>query len=178
MGRITIKQETITPSTPSTANRALYPKADGWYEMNDQGVERSLFSNDNVYGQEYFSAVKDTQDTISGTLNYKTYLTLNYNDIQDSDTAKYVLKINVLWNHSSTGTDYRARTRLNGSIFGPGMKVEPKDTGSDQRIPYNMEIPLTGSELGASGSISYEYGSSGGNTARTYYCFMQLVRVA
>lgn len=39
MSKITLANESGTPTTPDTGNWRLYPKSDGWYAMNDAGVE-------------------------------------------------------------------------------------------------------------------------------------------
>ena len=42
MGDITVAVQGATPSSPSTNFRRLYPKSDGWYDLDEGGVESPL----------------------------------------------------------------------------------------------------------------------------------------
>ena len=42
MGDLTVQNQASTPSTPSAGHRRLYPKAAGWFDLDDAGVETLL----------------------------------------------------------------------------------------------------------------------------------------
>lgn len=39
MSKLTMKEESLTPSTPTTGKWRFYPKSDGWYVLDDTGTE-------------------------------------------------------------------------------------------------------------------------------------------
>lgn len=39
---LTGTEQGSTPATPGTGERRIYPKADGWYVLDDNGVETKL----------------------------------------------------------------------------------------------------------------------------------------
>jgi len=44
MGKYTSGEEAVKPSNPSSGNRTLYPKNDGWYDLDALGTETKLGS--------------------------------------------------------------------------------------------------------------------------------------
>lgn len=41
-GRLNLSENSTTPATPDSGYRKLYPKSDGWYDLDDAGVETAL----------------------------------------------------------------------------------------------------------------------------------------
>lgn len=49
MGIFNTTEEAAAPTTPAAGRRVLYPKADGWYEKDDAGVEVRIRGNSGVW---------------------------------------------------------------------------------------------------------------------------------
>lgn len=176
-GTINLPVRTTPPDSPNTGRYKIWvASSDGKPRITDENGVTKTFET--IYGSEYFSDEAETIATNNST-TLETYLSVVFNNIEATPTAKYVIECNIKYNHSSTGTDYRGQILVNGSPYKEELRVEPKDSGADQRIPATFKFPITGDVLSTAGNISFAYrSSSSGNTARTYYCFLELIRVA
>lgn len=125
MGKITTKEEASTPQTPASTMRSLYPKADGWYEIDDQGLETKLFSS-SVFGVGFKEQAKATVETRSSNV-YGNYLTMAHPTTMVG--AKYRIGVTVGWNYSSTSRKIYIELRHSGVRLGE-LVMETKDSSS------------------------------------------------
>lgn len=67
--KIQIAEQGSNPSTPSAGNRAIFPKADGWYDLDDAGVATLLgggsFTNFDVAADSGTPATIDDGETLT-----------------------------------------------------------------------------------------------------------------
>jgi len=177
MGKLTIKEESSNPQTPVSGNRTMYPKQDGWYEINDSGVVKNLFS-DKVFGLNYIGQSSSGQDT--NTLNsFKTYLGLSYPSGIATNGYKYEIEFHALTRYSTSGRNHICRIALDGNTIEEEISIEHKDTGSDIRFPIGYKYIIDGNQLnGNGGFIDFDYrAQQNGDTARVYSCTLTFKRV-
>lgn len=177
MGKLTVKEELSNPQTPTSGNRTLYPKTDGWYEIDDSGVVRNLFSQ-NVYGLNYIGESSTGEDT--NTINsFKTYLGFSYPSGIAVPGYKYEIGFNALTRYSTSGRNHICRIALDGNTIEEQISIEHKDTGSDIRFPVNYKYIIDGNQLnGNGGFIDFDYRpQQNGDTARVYSCTLIFKRV-
>lgn len=67
--KIQIAEQVSNPSTPSAGNRAIFPKSDGWYDLDDAGVATLLgggsFTNFDVAADSGTPATIDDGETLT-----------------------------------------------------------------------------------------------------------------
>lgn len=85
------------------------------------------------FGKDYSFSIRTTQLDVSGGA-FQTYLTHNFNVSDDSGVNEYRANFNFHWNHKSTANDIRVQYVLDGGVISE-MRIEPKDSGDNQRIP-------------------------------------------
>lgn len=178
MGRITIKQETQIPATPTTGNRSLYAKADGWYEVDDQGTEVALFRAVNIYGTDYHYA-NDQYESTNTTTAYKTYTGLQYSSGLAVAGRKYEIDFCATVRYSSASRNHITRVALDGVTLEEELQFEPKDSGTDIREPIAYKYIIDGSQLSnAGGYVDFDFKSqSTDDTSRVYSATLTLKRV-
>lgn len=176
MGKLTVGQESSAPQTPSAGLRTLFPKSDGWYEINDQGLEKKVFS-ENVYGRDYIGESLTGADT-NTTSSFKTYLGLAYPAGIAIAGYKYEIHFCALTRYSSTSRNHIVRIALDGSTLEEEITREPKDTGNDVRDPVGYTYVINGSALDNTGGfIDFDYrAQQNGDTARVYSCTLTFKR--
>lgn len=184
MGRLSLSDGTInlplraTPPDPPTIGRVKIwaSSTDGKPRITDENGVTSSFEP--AYGSLYFSSYRDTFDSNNSTTP-ELYHSLAYTGADIDPLAEYEISAHFVWNHSSASNDIICDLELNGSPIGEEFRVEPKDTGTDQRIHAPMKYKVTGAELATTnGNIDFYFrASSGGNTSRMYFCLLTILRV-
>ncbi len=97
MAKLTLSEQTLSPTTPEVDSWSIYPKSDGWYVMDDQGVE-TKFADINDIGS--IPAWSTNQQYSSGTviyINNLLYLCLtnHFSDVfQDDLNDNYWIMLN------------------------------------------------------------------------------------
>ena len=173
MGKLTVTEENAKPQTPSPGNRSLYPKADGWYELNDQGTERLVFALP-VFGQNFNEAHNDVQATSTDGNNYQTHTSLTTGSLDAG--IKIRIGITMAWNMSTAGRNFEAELTIGGAVANT-MAMETKDTGADIRnwvtSFFYMTVPSTGPLV-----MELNYGpQNNGDTATIFYSGIECWRV-
>lgn len=102
-------------------------------ELNDSLNEQLQINNTREFGQDYDGQKKVASETNSSN-SFDVYDTLNFNTSEVSGTNTYRVQAWFSWGHNSAANDIRVQLVLD-SVVVHEMRVEPKDTGSDQRIP-------------------------------------------
>jgi len=105
MGTITQKELASQASTPSTGYWRLYPKADGFYIVDDLGVESKIAvdgGNLHVFGLN-FKVTENYTVTQYSTTTYQTYLTLVTDNLVLGD---YRVGYNYVWSYNDVSGNY------------------------------------------------------------------------
>jgi hypothetical protein len=177
MGKLTVSELGVKPLAPSSGNRSLYPKADGWYDLDDQGIESSVSMN-NVYGSEYLGESSVGGDT--NTLNtFKTYLGLAYPAGLATIGHKYEIEFTALTRCSVVSRNHICRIALDGNTLETEIAIEHKDSGGDIRVPVGYKYIIDGSQLIPTGGfIDFDFRSQkSGDTSYVYSCTLTFKRV-
>jgi len=130
MGTYTASQLTGNPPTPSPGNRTLFPKADGWYEIDDQGIVTKVFQSAvNIHGTEYHDVEDYNPLSISSTIP-TTYLSLTTSSLPLGD---YKVSFNFNWSYDDvTGT------RANINVYENGVAHLPNDIQMETKDPTDI----------------------------------------
>ena len=178
MGKLTVKEELSTPQTPSSGYRTIYPKADGWYEKSDLGVEKKVFS-ENVYGSNYIGISISGVDT--NTLEtFKTYLGLQYPAGIAQVGHKYEITFTALVGYSNVKRNVIGRVALDGTTLEEEISIELTDSGTDIRMPMGYKYVIDGGSLNVNGGfVDFDFRSQLlGDTSRVYSCTLTFKRVS
>ena len=177
MGKITVSELLGQPNVPSSGLRSLYPKSDGWYDLDAQGVEKKVFSS-STYGSNYMFAQSTTRKT-NTTSSFTNYITLNYPSGLAVSGQKYEVEFHALTNMSTTSKDHVTRVTLDGATLEQEIYIEHKDSGSKIRLPVTYKYVIDGVSLNTNGgTISLEFKSEkSGHTASIHSCTLTFKRV-
>lgn len=127
-----------------------------------------------AYGKDFAVATRDTTLRASST-SFTEYLSLNFT-VTAPALNQYRLNSYFVWGHSSTSNDGRARVLVDGNNVGE-IRIEPKDTGNNQRIPDNILSYLDDLSPGDHTVSLQLRPSNNGNTTSFYKGIIELWRV-
>lgn len=177
-GTINIPVRSAPPSSPTTGRSKIWVSdSDKKPRVTDDNGITSSFES--IYGSEYQSDVNDILAT-NNTTTFQSYLNLPYTITDVTVSSTYEVEVNFIWNYSSGSTDFRGQILINNVQYKEDFRNEPKDGGTDQRFWNGFKYRVGGDELSLlSGNITWAFAaSSGGNTARMYYCYLSIKRVS
>lgn len=171
MGKITVSEEVGTPQTPSTGLRSLFPKTDGWYEIDDQGIERKVFT-DNNFGS-LFSEVSNDQEMTNANKN--AYVV---HSLMTSEPFEIGQKIRVgitsTWNIGDKKKNINIDLKINGS----SAKLIKHRTIDTAAATWNTTTTFFYYDITSNGTIdlSLEF-KPDGNTATMSFSGIECWRV-
>ena len=179
MSKIILNETNTPPTTPAAGKAAITLAPNGQVRVTDSNGDSFLFSAPRLYGTDLNYGKKNAVET-NNTTTEQTYLNVPYTISDNTVNALYEIDVHFSWSYSSTSSEYIGSLKLNGVQLEEEFRLEPKDAGTDQRIWNSMKFILTGAEVSAlSGNIRWDFrSSSGGDTARTYYCLIKMKRIA
>lgn len=85
------------------------------------------------FGTDFNEITRDTVQSFTG-VNWQTYSTLNFSVSGPDLLNKFRFGLNFLWRHSSIANAAQFRLLLDGVQLGDILQIEPKDSGTNQRI--------------------------------------------
>jgi len=177
MGKLTIKEEIIAPQTPSNGNRSIYPKSDGWYEIDDQGTERKVFS-ETIHGLNYQFAKENFEDA-NNIQSWRTYASISYPAGIAVAGHVYEIVFSSIIRNSVTTRNHLNRITVDSIQLEEVIGFELKDSGSDVRQPIGYTYIIDAITLnGLGGLINYEFmPQQAGDTATIHSCTLTFKRV-
>ena len=142
------------PSAPAPGKRLLYPKADGWYELDSDDNEESLKGDQGDQGPQGpqgpqgdpgtpgsqgpagpMTTEAFISETSTVTLPNTTTPTVIYSDTENwSGGGNSYLDISLAVRPHSTGNDMEFFIRFDGVILTPEYDEEHKDTSTTQSM--------------------------------------------
>jgi len=138
MGLYQTDEETIKPNTPNSGERLLYPKVDGWYDLDDNDIETKLTQP--IFGRNIdLSVFENYTMTTSGT-SWDTYAGLQ---IPIGKAGTYLVIANSIIRMSGASRDAWMRLSKNGTTVDLEMKEELKDPSSAQQVPRTLMKKVT-----------------------------------
>jgi hypothetical protein len=175
-GTLNFPTRATPPASPDVGRWKIWVDSNGKPKITDSSGTTIGFEP--LYGSSFNEIEKDVIET-NNTTTFQNYETLNYTVESIDPLAIYEMEINFIWNFSSGANDYVGRFVVNGAQFKEPFQDEPKDAGADQRKWNGFKYRITGAQLATlTGTIAWEFRSSNaGNTARTYYAYINLKRV-
>lgn len=128
------------------------------------------------YGKDASSKTKEVDEFTTGTV-FSEYDSLVFTVNDNSGSNKYRIAANFFYGHNSASNDIRARLTLDGSPVYE-IRVEPKDSGIDQRLPAHIvDYPVN--LTNGNHTIGLEYRPSSGNrVSRMYRSTLEVWRVS
>jgi hypothetical protein len=175
-GTINFPARTSVPSSPAVDRFKIWVNSDGKPKItNSNGVTNGF---EQFYGSDVSVGTEDGFLS-NNTTTPAEYINVPYTVASIDSSSKYEVSCTFVWSYSSAANDYEGAVFINGSKFSEDFKVEPKDNGTNQRIWSEVKFLITGAELATlTGNISFKFQASvDGNTARTYYCYIKMMRV-
>jgi hypothetical protein len=160
-----------------TNGYVVFPNSEdngNWYSKDWQGNVKPIGSLNPVIGSQRVFKRKTTQQNSTSTA-FTEYDSISVNNTQ-SVTVKHEVICDFKWGYASANQDIRVRLLLNGVQQGDEHRVEPKDPGTDQRIPgfFFDELDLPP----GNNTISIEFASSqNGTQARMYSSKLRSMRI-
>lgn len=128
------------------------------------------------YGEDFNSIIKDSTETTSGN-QFSNYSTLNFN-VSRNEANRYRLNAEFFWSHNSASNDIRIRVLLDGNQVAQELRIEPKDSGSDQRIQNNILFYAQNLSIGNhTFQLQYRPASSS-RVSRMHYSTLECWRVS
>ena len=122
------KQSTGIQADPGSVS--LYPKVDGkWYSKDENNIEEPMASANPVFGEGYQLASNFVQSQIN-VLGWVDYISISPNIL---NAGKYRITTDLVFRYSNAGRDFQARLLVNGVQVKDILRLEQKDTGTDQR---------------------------------------------
>lgn len=160
-----------------TNGYVIFPNADdsgNWYSKDWQGNVAPIGSLNPVIGSQRVFKRKITQQNSTAT-TFTEYDSMTVPNNLGSN-VKHEFICEFKWGYASASQDIRVRIMLNGVQQGDELRIEPKDPGTDQRLPGSFfdELDLPP----GNNTIAIEFASSqGGTQARMYSSKMRSMRV-
>lgn len=118
-------------NTPATGEVSLFIDNNGTPKYKNETGETKDFSN--VFGQ-HFQKLESASSYSFSSSSFQNYLTMVPTGLS---TGTYRIGFGICSRYSTTGRDLRLQLVVNGSVVDE-FRVEPKDSGSNQRIPYSF----------------------------------------
>lgn len=160
-----------------TNGYVVFPNSEdngNWYSKDWKGNVAPIGALNAVMGSQRSFGRKQSQQN-STSKSFSEYLSININN-NINQTVKHEIFASFVWGYASASSDFRARLLLNGQQIGDEFRVEPKDSGTDQRNyeSFMDEIIL---EPG-NNVLSLEFASSANGTqSRMYSAKLRSMRV-
>lgn len=159
-----------------TNGYVIFPNSDdsgNWYSKDWQGNVAPIGSLNAVIGSQRVFKKKDTQQNSTSTA-FTEYDSMTVpNNLGSATKHEFICEFK--WGFASGSQDIRVRIVVNGVQLGSELVIEPKDSGTDQRLPgfFFDEIDLPS----GNNTIAIEFASSNGSQARMYESKMRSMRV-
>lgn len=112
----------------------------------NEAIDEAFTSNTNVFGRDFFENTTQFNDSTTGN-TFKIYDTGSFT-VTDTTTNKYRISSEFTWGHNSAANDIRVQLLVDGIII-EEMRVEPKDSGADQRIKNTITGYLNNLSVGS-----------------------------
>lgn len=126
------------------------------------------------FGKDFSVAEKEASESTTGN-SFDTYSSLTFNVSEASN--KFRLNSDFYWGHNAASNDIRVRVQLDGTTLGSEIRIEPKDTGTDQRIQNNILRYVDNLSVG-SHTLDLQYKpSSNSKVSRMYSSTIESWRV-
>jgi len=127
------------------------------------------------FGKDALLKEKNDSETVTGS-NFLPYDSASFN--ANGATNRYLLAAFCLYGHRSASNDIRFRLNLNNGSKIVEARVEPKDAGSDQRIPGMILFEGANLSQGVN-NISLEYRpASASKVSRMYFSLIFAWRIS
>lgn len=127
------------------------------------------------YGKDFSYIRTVTSGSTSGG-TFTTYTSLNLVVTAESTPNSYRINADFLWGHNSASNDIRVQLVFNGSAV-KEVRIEPKDSGTDQRIQNNLLYYVDDLPVGTY-SIQLQYRpATSSRTSRMYEGIIETWRV-
>lgn len=177
-GTLNLPVRNSDPATPSSGRVKVWVDAvDKKPRTTDDAGVTSGFES--AFGQN-FAFAKETNPATNNTSTPQTYVSRAYDIVSIDPSRIYRVMAKISCGYSTGTRDFRARLTLNGNeIADEEVRVEQKDSGGDQRIPYVLgPFYLTGAEMiQAQGNFELQYyAQQNGDVARAYYGLIEFWR--
>jgi hypothetical protein len=156
--------DTLRDSGVSNPNRGDLLRYSGSKWVNSQ---ESAFGKDQAYAERI------GLENFSGS-QFQTYLQTNLVVTDTSGSNRYRVNIDFLWGHNNSSSDIIARLLFNGTT--KELRIEPKDTGTDQRIQNNILKKFTNLAPGTYPILLEIRPSSSSRTSRVYEAVIEAWR--
>lgn len=155
----------------------IFPNADdngNWYSKDWQGNVKPIGSLNSVIGSQRVFKRKTTQQDSTSTsfIQYDSMVVTN----NSQSVVKHEFICDLKCGYASTSQDIRIRITVGGVQLGDEIRFEPKDIGTDQRLPAfffdEIDLPVGNT------TIAIEMASSqNGKQARIFSSKMRSMRV-
>jgi len=146
----------------------------GYSQTEVQAIIEAL--GNNPWGKDFNVEEKTASETTTGS-SFTTYSVLNFTVTDTSVVNKYRVNADFLWGHNSGSNDIRIRMLFDGVQLGEELRIEPKDSGRDQRLQNNiLEFPTNLTSGNHSVSLQYRP-SSTSRVSRMYRSKIEVWRV-
>lgn len=175
-GQITINQRATEPNAPGVGKIALaYNNVTGRWEgklpNGDLVLFESLFGSTKVFADR-----QDDQTTTDGT-NWTTYLTTNGNNFPTD--GRYVIFLSFFYGYSVDTRDFESRILIDGAQVGEILKLEGKDSGTDQRVPATIMAITTNNLTNSNFQVQHQFkAQQNGDEARMYSSTIGIWRIS
>lgn len=179
-GVITFLKRLTAPSAPAVGKARIYIDDSGVNpepKLLDDSGNTYLFKG--TYGS-YYTYGQNLNPATNTTNTPQAYATAVYSGLDS--LGLYEVGVGFTQGYSTGQRDFIGELNINGNGTTVGVvkqfRVEPKDTGGDQRNWAYGKIVLTGAELGTGQAILQYYSQNNGDTSRIYDGFVTITRVA
>lgn len=178
-GVITFLKRLTAPPAPVVGKASIYIDDSGSEPspkiIDDSGI---VYGFESVYGS-YYEYGQNLIASTNTTNTAQAYATASYSGLESA--GLYEVGIGFTWGYSTAQRDFIGELNINGTGTVVGVtktfRLEPKDTGADQRGWASGIIVLTGAELGAGQAILQYRATNNGDTARIYDGLVTITRV-
>lgn len=109
--------------------------------------------------------------------SFQTYATLNF-AVSGPDTVnKFRMNCSFSWGHNSASNDARFRVLVDGVPLPEELRIEPKDPGTDQRIPAEILDYLDNLSIGNHSIALQARPATASRITRIYKAVIEVWRV-
>lgn len=126
------------------------------------------------FGKDYDDDLLELNDSTSGG-TFKIYTAKDFNVSDDSGSNNYRVKCKFNWGHNSASNDIRVQLLVDG-VLQEEIRVEPKDAGSDQRIPDEVIASVANLSQGNHTIIMQYRPASASRVSRMYRAYTEVWR--
>lgn len=137
------------------------------FENKKQPRHGRDFAVEKVTGQQDFTGAQ-----------FQTYATLNFTVSGPDTVNKFRMNCDFTWGHNSASNDARFRILVDGVPLPEELRIEPKDPGTDQRIPGNILDYLDNLSIGNHSIAFQARPASAARITRVYKAIIEVWRVS